>query len=120
MEISGHAGASPETFSIGWFTAPGRVREIVGSVSLPDRPSTLGEARQGLQMIGGDDGTTRWLQAWAAAAGEERSILLCLPGGWYELRASTIERLPGAEERYLVRFDRRSPDSGPATARHAR
>jgi hypothetical protein len=104
---------SSETFPIGWRKMPGHSREIVGSVVLPDRPTTLGEARRGLHMIGGDQETTRWLQTWAAAGGEERSLLLRLPGGWFELRDATIAPVPGVDERYVVRFDRRSPDHGP-------
>jgi hypothetical protein len=114
MEIARGSGEGPETFSIGWLKAPGRSRDIVGAVSLPDRPSTLGEARHGLQMVASDAETVRWLGAWAAAEGEERSLLLRLPGGWYELRSATIARVPGAGERFVVRFDRRSPDQGPA------
>lgn len=94
---------------------PQASREVVGSVTLPSRPTTLGEARGGLQMVGGDESTTRWLRLWAESIGEERSLLLRLPDGWFELRAATIALVPGALEHYVVRFDRRSADAGPTS-----
>jgi hypothetical protein len=114
MDDSRRSAEVPEaTFSLGWLKPSGQSREVVGSVMLPDRPTTLGEARQGLMMIGGDEKTSRWLATWAVALGEERSLLLQLPSGWFELRAATIAPVPGAPERFVVRFDRRSPDHGP-------
>ena len=107
------AGVNRETFSLGWLKMPGESREIVGSVTLPTRPTTLGEARDGLEMVGSDELTTGWLRRWAAVTGEERSLLLRLPGGWFALRSATVTLVPGELERYLVRFDRRSADSGP-------
>jgi hypothetical protein len=105
-----------ETFSLGWLKMPEASREIVGSVTLPSRPTTLGEARGGLQMVGNDESTTRWLRRWAESAGEERSLLLRLPDGWFELRLATIALVPGEAEQYVVRFDRRSADAGPAAS----
>lgn len=92
---------------MGWCEAPGRPRVVIGSVTLPDRPTTLGEARGGLRMVGSDERTTRWLRAWAESGGGERSLLLCLPGGWFELCAAIIAPTPGAEDDYVIRFDRR-------------
>jgi hypothetical protein len=106
--------ANRESFPLGWLKMPEASREIVGSVTLPSRPSTLGEARGGLQMVGDDESTTRWLRCWAESIGEERSLLLRLPDGWFELRAATIAPVPGEHERYVVRFNRRSADAGPA------
>lgn len=80
---------------------------------LPCRPSTLGEARGGLEMRGDDEPAARWLAAWAESAAEERDVLLQLPGGWFELTNATIAKVPGAEGRYVVRFDRRSAAAGP-------
>jgi hypothetical protein len=108
------SSADRETFSLGWLKMPGESREIVGSVTLPGRPTTLGEARGGLEMVGSDELTTSWLRRWAEVTGEERSILLHLPGGWFALRSATVTLVPGELEHYLVRFDRRSADTGPA------
>jgi hypothetical protein len=106
-------GAARETFALGWLQMPGPARVMVGSVLLPDRPTTLGEARGGLRMVGSDEVTTRWLRTWAERGGGERSLLMCLPGGWYELRDTTIARAAGAAEEYVIRFDRRTAVEGP-------
>jgi hypothetical protein len=103
-----------DAFPLGWLRMPGSVWEAVGSVTLPDRPTTLGEARGGLQMIANDAPAARWLSSWAAIPGEqERSVLLRLPGGWYELSDATIASIPGGGERYLVRFNRRRSVAAP-------
>jgi hypothetical protein len=106
-------GAAQDTFALGWLEMPGKRRVSVGSVTLPDRPTTLGEARGGLSMIGIDESTTRWLQRWLESGGEERSILLRLPEGWFELCDATIALLHGVKEQYLVRFNRRFQGEGP-------
>jgi hypothetical protein len=116
MSSSPISAADRQSFSLGWLKMPEASREIVGSVTLPSRPSTLGEARGGLQMVGDDESTTRWLRRWAESIGEERSLLLRLPDGWFELRAATIALVPGTQEHYVVRFDRRSADAGPAAS----
>ena len=103
-----------ESFSLGWFEMPGRRPCVIGAVTLPQRPTTLGEARGGLEMLGDDEPTGRWLRSWAESHDEERDILLRLPGGWFELTHATIAPIPGAGARYLVRFDRRCATEGPA------
>jgi len=108
-----NAGGAQETFALGWREAPGRSRVVIGSVTLPDRPTTLGEARSGLRMVGCDEQTAGWLRAWAESGGEERSLFLCLPGGWFELCAATIAPTPRAGEDYVIRFDRRLLGAGP-------
>jgi hypothetical protein len=113
MEASSQSGPDDAIFLIGWVKMPGASREIVGSVSLPSRPTTLGEARRGLHMVASDERTRQWLRTWAMIDGDERSVLLRLPDGWFELCHATIARVPGAEEHYVVRFDRRCPDPGP-------
>jgi hypothetical protein len=115
MESSRVSENDRQLFALGWLRVPARPLETIGSVTLPDRPTTLGEARGGLQMVGGDEKTACWLQTWAESDDEERNIALRLPGGWFELHAATIRVLPGASARYVVRFDRRSPSDGPAT-----
>lgn len=102
-----------ESFSLGWQRTPGSHAEAVGSVRLPARPDTLGEARGGLEMLAGDEATSRWLTAWASAESEERTLLLELPSGWYQLTNATIAEVPGAVGRCIVRFDRRSSVKGP-------
>lgn len=126
MASSRISDVNQATFTLGWLKKiPGESREVVGPVTLPDRPTTLGEARGGLEMVADDETTARWLQRWAASEGEERSLLLRLPDGWFELRDATIMVAPApplgglaggpaAREHYLVRFDRRSADQGPA------
>jgi len=114
MQNSPLSGGDPDIFALGWLKAPGGSSEIVGSVTLPNRPTTLGEARGGLHMIGGDEKTARFLSTWAESAGEERSILLRLPGGWFELSSATITVVAGEREHYIVRFDRRSAKDEPA------
>jgi hypothetical protein len=114
MQNAHLAGGDRDIFALGWRKAPGGSSEIIGSVTLPNRPTTLGEARGGLQMIGGDEKTARWLSTWAESAGEERRILLRLPGGWYELEGATIAIVAGEREHYIVRFDRRSAKDEPA------
>jgi hypothetical protein len=108
------SGDEPESFALGWLKKPGRTWETIGSVTLPNRPTTLGEARSGLEMVADDARTARWLETWAEAGSEERSILLRLPGGWFELSDATITFVAGARSHYLVRFDRRTPNGGPA------
>jgi hypothetical protein len=111
---SARAPGDQETFALGWIKLPGSLWDTVGSVTLPNRPTTLGEARGGLEMIADDAPTARWLQSWAESHGEERNIVLRLPGGWYELCAATIAFILGTRERYVVRFDRRCLVVGPA------
>lgn len=104
-----------ETFALGWRAASGRF-EVIGAVTLPARPATLGEARGGLRMIGCDERTTNWLREWAESASGERSLLLHLPRGWFELSAATIAPnpgAPGAKHDYVLRFDRRSLHAAP-------
>jgi hypothetical protein len=107
-----------ETFALAWIKAPGSAGDIVGSLSLPSRPTTLGEARGGLEAVAGDAPTASWLRTWAESNGEERSIVLRLPGGWFELTAATVAPVAGAQasagEHYLICFDRRSLVTGPA------
>jgi hypothetical protein len=114
MKTSGLPGKDPEIFALAWLKTPARTWETVGSVTLPSKPTTLGEARGGLQMVADDAKTSLWLQTWAESDCEERSILLRLPGGWFELHAATITLLPGARAHSIVRFDRRTATSGPA------
>lgn len=114
MGSSPRSGGEPESFALGWLKKPGRTWETIGSVTLPNRPTTLGEARSGLQMVAGDARTARWLETWVESGDEERSILLRLPGGWFELSDATITLVAGARSHYLVRFDRRTPNGGPA------
>lgn len=103
-----------QSFTLGWLKMPGPRAEAVGSVKLPARPDTLGEARGGLEMLAEDDATTRWLADWASSEAEERTILLQLPSGWFELTNATIARPePADTTRYIVRFDRRSSVRGP-------
>jgi hypothetical protein len=102
---------------------PGRRPHLIGAVTLPHRPTTLGEARGGLEMLGDDEPTSRWLRAWAESPETERDILLRLPGGWFELTHATIAPIlgapvtspqPGPEPaRYMVRFDRRCAAEAP-------
>lgn len=103
-----------ESFALGWLEMPGRRARVIGAVILPHRPTTLGEARGGLEMLGEDEPTARWLRAWAESRDEERNILLRLPGGWFELTHATIGPIPGAPARYVVRFDRRYAAEAPA------
>ena len=107
------AQATPETFALAWLRTPGH-SSVIGSVTLPNRPSTLGEARGGLEMMGGDEATARWLQRWVETGGDERNLLLQLPDSWFEVSAATLTLVPGGGERYLLRFDRRSASDGPA------
>jgi hypothetical protein len=108
------APGDPEIFSLGWVKVPGSLGETVGSVTLPNRPTTLGEARGGLEMIADDAPTARWLRSWSESHGEVRNLVLRLPGGWFELCAATIALVLGAGEHYRVRFDRRYMVAGPA------
>jgi len=108
------ASGDRETFALGWVKAPGSLSEAIGSVTLPTRPTTLGEARGGLEMIADDAQTACWLQSWAGSQGEERDIVLRLPGGWFVLCAATIAVIEGAREHYMIRFDRRCLVKGPA------
>jgi hypothetical protein len=108
------APGDQEIFSLGWVKVPGSLGETVGSVTLPNRPTTLGEARGGLEMIADDAPTARWLGSWADSHGEERNIVLRLPGGWFELCTATIALVLGAGAHYLIRFDRRCMVAGPA------
>ena len=94
----------------------GSLGETIGAVTLPNRPTTLGEARGGLEMIAHDAPTARWLQSWAESHGEERNLVLRLPDGWFELSTATIALMMGAPEHYLVRFDLRSQVVVPAEA----
>lgn len=107
--VGGH-----QIFSLGWVRSPGSLGETIGSVTLPTRPTTLGEARGGLEMIAHDVPTGQWLQSWAESHGEERNIVLRLPDGWFELCAATIALVLGTPTHYLVRFDRRFQVTGPA------
>lgn len=102
-----------ESFALGWLEMPGRRPRLVGAVTLPHRPTTLGEARGGLEMLGDDEPTARWLRAWAESPDKERDILLRLPGGWFELTHATIAPIPGPPARYVVRFDRRRAAEAP-------
>jgi hypothetical protein len=111
---SSRTAADHQTFTLGWVKSPGPLWDTIGSVTLPSRPTTLGEARGGLEMIGEDAPTTHWLQTWAESPGEERNIVLRLPDGWFELSAATIALVLGAGGHYLIRFDRRSLVAGPA------
>lgn len=108
------SAANPETFALAWIKSPRLAWESIGSVTLPSRPATLGEARGGLEMIGEDARVTLWLERWAESHGEERNIVLRLPDGWFELSAATIAFIPGARGHYMIRFDRRSLVEGPA------
>jgi hypothetical protein len=101
------APGDPEVFTLGWVTSSGAPWETIGSVALPNRPTTLGEARGGLEVIADDTPTAGWLRSWAEAHGEERNIVLRLPDGWFELSAATIARIVGDGEHYVIRFDRR-------------
>jgi hypothetical protein len=103
-----------ETFTLGWVKLRGSPWETIGSVTLPSRPTTLGEARGGLEMIADDGPTAGWLRSWAESHGEERNIVLRLPDGWFELSDATIARILGAGEHYMIRFDRRHLVEGPA------
>lgn len=103
-----------ERFALGWLRTPGAGAESVGSVTLPSPPTTLGEARGGLEVVGEDEGTTRWLRAWADTRGEERNLLIQLPGGWFELTDATIATAPGTEGAHVIRFNRRSAARAPA------
>ena len=107
-------GADPETFAFGWLMPPRRRWENVGSVTLPNKPTTLGEARGGLEGIGGDEPTARWLRGWAESVGDERDLLLRLPSGWFELCNATIASMLGNGEHYLIRFDKRCSATAPA------
>jgi hypothetical protein len=102
------------TFTLGWIEVPGSLGEAIGAVTLPNRPTTLGEARGGLEMVGADAEASIWLQRWADSPGAERDLVLRLPDGWFELRAATLAAVPGAAKHYLVRFERRCPARGPA------
>jgi hypothetical protein len=107
-----------ETFALAWIKVPGSPGDVIGSLTLPSRPTTLGEARDGLEAVAGDARTARWLQTWAESNGEERSLVLRLPGGWFQLTAATVALVADAQtnagEHYLIRFDRRSLVTGPA------
>lgn len=87
---------------------------MVGLVMLPNRPTTLGEARGGLEMVGGEERSALWLRSWVASGGDERCLLLRLPDGWFELRFATIAPLPGTDDRFVIRFEGRSAGQGPA------
>jgi hypothetical protein len=99
--------AARETFGLGWLKAAGANWDLIGAVTLPSAPGTLGEARGGLEMVGDDAATRAWLLGWAAAPGETRDIVLELPGGWYVLHDASV--VSADEAGVTVRFDRRYP-----------
>lgn len=81
----------------------GRVREIVGPVALPGRPTGLTEASNRFQMIGRSEHVARWLLAWPVT--EERTLLLRLPDGdWYELPKARIVEPANEHGLCVVRF----------------
>jgi hypothetical protein len=59
------APGAPEVFTHGWVKSSGAPWETIGSITLPNRPTTLGEARGGLEVIAGDTPTSGWLRSWA-------------------------------------------------------